>query len=380
MPCMSFDKLNTIEPAPHPSAKLGILIDWLVTLKCNYDCSYCPTVGTIMWPTVGHDNSIPHPDYDKCLGMLKQLYAYTDVMMISKKDRLKDATMNMYGGEAVFHPQFVQLAEATTREFEQYKDRWRLTRRLTTNGTATEKNWKTIVSHMEGVTMSYHTQGPQKLKKVFLANLQHLVDINKEFDVVVLMYPHQDYWQECLEFARWCKENKLRSRPRLLDGPLGTYSETQIQELSEFFSSDELSSLKPGEKLTVSKMRACCGGRPLCTNREFKSSQALVPRGPEGYKGWTCAANQFFIFGNTPTGMYYTNRDCRVRLDGKLGPIANIHTMEQYTNKIRKQIQETNTVPVLTCAQNYCHCGTCAPKARTPEDLAKIMKVYNTIN
>jgi len=328
----------------------------------------------------GHDNSIPHPNYDRCLGMLKQLYAYTDVMMISKKDRLKDAIMNMYGGEAVFHPQFVQLAESTTREFEQYQDRWRLKRRLTTNGTATEKNWKTIVSHMEGVTMSYHTQGPQKLKKVFRANLQHLVDIDKEFDVVVLMYPHKDYWQECLEFARWCKENKLRSRPRLLDGKLGSYNETQIQELSEFFSRDELDSAGPGEKPTVSNVRACCGGRPLCTNREFKSPQTLVPRGPEGYKGWTCAANQFFIFGNTPTGMYYTNKDCRVRLDGKIGPIANIHTMDQYTNKIRKQIQETNTVPVLTCAQTHCHCGTCAPKARTPEDLAKIMKAYNTIN
>ena len=234
MPCTSFDKLNSIEPAYLPASKLGILIDWLVTLKCNYDCSYCD-IGMH-----GHNNSIPHPDYDRCLGMLKQLYAYTDVMMMKKKDRLKDAIMNMYGGEAVFHPQFVQLAEATTREFEQYKDRWRLRRRLTTNGTATEKNWKTIVSHMEGVTMSYHTQGPQKLKKLFRANLQHLVDIDKEHDIVVLMYPHKDYWQECLEFARWCKENKLRSRPRLLDGKLGTYSETQIQELAEFFGSDEL--------------------------------------------------------------------------------------------------------------------------------------------
>ena len=120
MPCTSFDKLNSIEPAYLPASKLGILIDWLVTLKCNYDCSYCD-IGMH-----GHNNSIPHPDYDRCLGMLKQLYAYTDVMMMKKKDRLKDAIMNMYGGEAVFHPQFVQLAEATTREFEQYKDRWRL--------------------------------------------------------------------------------------------------------------------------------------------------------------------------------------------------------------------------------------------------------------
>ncbi len=370
---MSFDKLQSIEPAYHPRSKLGILIDWLITLKCNYNCSYC-AIGPM-----GHDNSLPHPEYGKSLVMLKQLYEYTDVMMASKKDRFKDAILNIYGGEAVFHPNFVELAEATTREFEKYSDRWRIRRRLTTNGTATEKNWKTIVEHIEGATMSYHTQGPMKLRKLFHKNLEYLRKIKKEFDVVVLMYPHPDYWQDCLQFARWCKENKIRWRPRLLDGAKGKYNETQIQELSEFFSSEELDAIRPGVDIDT-MVRACCGGRPLCTNRELKTNQMLVPRGPVGYRGFTCAANQFFIFGNNTNGQYFTNKDCHVRLDGKTGPIANISTMDRYTERLRKQITETGSVPVLTCAQDECHCGTCAPKATTPEKLAEIMKVYNTTN
>ena len=371
MPCTSFDNLQTIEPAYHPRSKLGVLIDWLITLKCNYNCSYCE-IGPL-----GHDNSLPHPDYENSLTMLKQLYEYTDVMMSVKKDRFKDATLNIYGGEAVFHPDFVKLAEATSREFESYSTRWRINRRLTTNGTATQKNWKLLVQHTEGVTMSYHTQGPQKQKNLFHANLQHLIDIKKEFDVIVLMYPHPDYWQDCLQFARWCKQNKLRSRPRLLDGGKGKYSEQQIEELSEFFSDGELDSVRPGVNVDTT-IRACCGGRPMCTNRELKTHQMFVPRGPLGYKGWTCSANQFFIFGNNVTGHYFTNKDCHVRLDGKTGPIANIHTMDQYTARLREQIKETGAPPVLTCAQDECHCGTCAPKSRSPEGLTEIMKVYNT--
>ena len=369
MSVKTFDELDTIEPAYHPSGKLGLLIDWIITLKCNYDCSYCG-----LW---GHDNSQPHPDYDRSIVMLKQLYEYADVMMLSKKVRFKDAILNMYGGEAVFHPEFLKIAEASTREFEKYSDRWRLRRRLTTNGTATEKNWKKIVSHIEGATMSYHSQGPQKLKNRYHANVQHLIEIGKEFDVVVLMYPHPDNWGDCLGYARWCKENKLRYRAKLLDGGKGKYSESQIEELAEFFSSDELDVIRPGVE-TRRIARACCGGRPLCTNRQLKSPQHFVPRGPMGYRGWTCSANQFFIYGNNTNGMYYTNKDCRVRLDGKVGPIANIDTMDGYTSSLRKQIEQTGTPPVLTCGQNTCDCGTCAPKSRTPEGLVEIMKVYNT--
>ena len=82
--------IHTIEPAYHPKNKMGFLIDWLLTLKCNYDCSYCP-----IGPT-GHDNSTQHPPMEKCVAMLKQMYQYTDVMMQYKKNQFKDAILNVY--------------------------------------------------------------------------------------------------------------------------------------------------------------------------------------------------------------------------------------------------------------------------------------------
>ena len=365
----SFNSLHTIEPAYHPKTKMSFLVDWLVTLKCNYDCAYCPI------DEFGHNNSIPHPEYDRCVHVLKQLYAYTDVMMANKKETFKDAIMNVYGGESVFHPRFVDLAEATSREFEKYSDRWRINRRITTNGTATEQNWKKIMEHMDGVTMSYHSTGPKKLKTLFKKNLEYIMDINKSYDVVVLMYPHKDNWQDCLEFMRYCVTNKVNARPKLIDGNLGTYSDQQINDLSEFMEEQDLAGLTSTR--IDDQMRACCGGRQMCTNRNVKDYQTTVPRGPEGYKGWTCSANQFFIYGNTITGEYFTNKDCRTTLTGDTGPIANVDTMDRYTQKL-KDLIERGPMPVLTCAMKRCRCGTCAPKSRSPETLDEIMKIYNT--
>jgi MoaA/NifB/PqqE/SkfB family radical SAM enzyme len=373
MSSLKYESLTSIQPAIHPRSRMAFLIDFLITLKCNYDCSYC-AVGPI-----GHDNSTKHPEYEQCIKMLKQLYEYVDVMMMAKKEHSRDAVMNMYGGEAVFHPRFVDIAEATSREFEKYRSRWRLRRRLTTNGTATHEAWKKIMDHLEGVTMSYHTYGPPKLKKLFHKNLEHVVDIKKEYDIVVLMYPHEDHWDECRQFMRYCKTNKLNARPRLLDGGKGKYSEKHIDELGEFFNEDDLSHIKPDANVSLAG-RACCGGRPLCTNGNLRTSQILVPRGTEGYKGWTCSANQFFICGHNVSGEYFTNKDCHVRLDQTRGPIATIDSMPAYTDKIRQQIIKEGAPPVLTCVQDNCLCGTCAPKARSPEELQQIMKIYNTTN
>lgn len=371
MPTTKFESLHTIEPAYHPKQKMGFLVDWLLTLKCNYDCPYCP-IG--LW---GHDNSIPHPKYEKCITMLEQLYAYTDVMMEQKKENFKDAIMNIYGGESIFHPQFVEIAEQTTRSFEKYKDRWRINRRITTNGTAIPTNWVKICNHVEGVTMSYHSSGPKKLKSFFRSNLEHLTNIKKKYDVVVLMHPHEDFWDDSMEFLRYCKQNKFIARPRLLDGRLGVYSQKHFDDLSEFVNKEELVPLQSTVAMQV-QARACCGGRKLCTNRDLKKHQMLAPRGDEGYKGWTCSANQFFIFGNNITGEYFTNKDCRVRLTGDTGPLAHVDTMDNYITKLRERIAKEGKSPVLTCAQTECMCGTCAPKSRSPEILGEIMKTYNT--
>lgn len=362
--------IHTIEPAYHPKHKIGFLIDWLLTLKCNYDCSYCH-----IGPT-GHDNSTKHPPIAKCIAMLKQMYQYTDIMLHHKKAQFKDAILNVYGGEALYHPDIVNILMETTRLYEQYSQRWRLKRRMTTNATATETTWEKVCQHIEGVTFSYHSQGAKKMKTLFKKNIDHVLKVKKEYDIIVCAFPHSQHWQDCLDFLKYCKENKLNARPKLLDGPLGLYNQKQIEDLAPYFKDDSLGTEIKQNISIDDQSRGCCGGRVLCVNRNIKEFQTMIPRKP-GFEGWYCSANWFFLHGNNVYGEYYTNKDCRVTLNQTTGPIATIETMPAYMEYIEKQLV-ANTLPIMRCVQKKCLCGTCAPKSLHKENVEDILKIYNT--
>ena len=70
------NKIDTVEPAYLPGQKLNFLIDWLVTLKCNFNCAYCGLTG--------HDNLRPHPPVEKCIetldGELEKLARAKDML------------------------------------------------------------------------------------------------------------------------------------------------------------------------------------------------------------------------------------------------------------------------------------------------------------
>lgn len=361
--------IHTIEPAYHPKNKMSFLIDWLLTLKCNYDCAYCP-----IGPN-GHDNSTQHPPIEKCIKMLKQMYQYTDIMMRYKKKHFKDAILNVYGGEALYHPDIVKILIETTNLYELYSGSWRLKRRMTTNATAPEKKWQKICQHIEGVTFSYHSQGTDKMKTLFKKNIDHVLKTEKEYDIVVCAFPHSQHWQDCLDFLKYCKINKLNARPKLLDGPLGVYNDKQVEEISLYIKDDSMGILKNKNKQLDEQSRACCGGRDLCTNRNIKDYQTMIPTNL-GFEGWHCSANWFFLHGNNVNGEYYTNKDCRVRLDQTLGAIANMETMPSYIEYVEKNLL-TKTLPVMRCVQKKCLCGTCAPKSLHKENLNAIMQIYN---
>jgi hypothetical protein len=361
-------EIHTIEAAYHPKNKMGFLIDWLLTLKCNYDCTYCP-VGPL-----GHDNSVPHPPVDKCMTMLRQMYGYTDAVMKHKKPPFKDAILNVYGGEALYHPDICDILIGSSREYEKYAGSWRLRRRLTTNATASAKIWHTVCEHIEGVTFSYHSQGPKKLKVFFMNNIEHVVKQKIEYDIVVCMYPHEQHWKDCMQFLEYCQRNNLNARPKLLDGPQGVYTESHLQQLMPFmkkFDDEDIKKINKTERIQ-DQSRGCCGGRPMCMNRDIKNYVSMIPRNL-GFKGWHCSANQFFLSGNNISGEYHTNKDCRVKLDGTLGPIATIDTMDDYIEDMRTKVE----LPRLMCVQDKCRCGTCAPKSKSMANLDKILDIYN---
>ena len=360
--------IHTVEAAYHPKNKMGFLIDWLLTLKCNYDCTYCP-IGPL-----GHDNSKAHPPTEKCMTMLRHMYEYTDTVMHYKKNAFKDVILNVYGGEALYHPDIENILIGSSREYEKYADRWRLRRRLTTNATATSRIWNTVCENIEGITFSYHSQGPDKLKTQFMKNIDHAIKKDIEHDIIVCMYPNERYWQDCLDFMKYCTENKLNARPKLLDGIEGIYNQSQLEALVPYlknFGPEDIAKIDKTSKI-ANQTRGCCGGRPMCMNRDIKNYTSMIAR-DLGFKGWHCSANQFFLSGNNISGEYSTNKDCRVKLDGTRGAIATMDTMDDYIAQMKSQTE----LPTLVCVQDRCRCGTCAPKSVHKENLNKILQIYN---
>jgi hypothetical protein len=306
--------------------------------------------------------------------MLEQGFNYVDTMMKIKKPGMRSVTLNIYGGEALYHPSIEHLLEQSSKLYEKYRKDWSLIRQLTTNASCGQDKWRNVMEHLEYITFSWHSQGPDKLQENFLRNLEITHDKRKRYQVIVLMYPAR--WKECTYTLSYLRKKGYNVRPRLLDGPLGVYDEHQLKDLSEMWPDDNDKLLKKikGEMI-VSKGRACCGGRPMCVNRDYKNPVTYVER--EGFEGWHCSANQFFLMADSHTKNFYTNKDCHVRHDGTRGPIATIDTMDDYVSNLKETLSKTKD-HFLKCVQKTCLCGTCAPKSVDKHKLSEIMKIYNT--
>jgi hypothetical protein len=88
------------------------------------------------------------------------------------------------------------------------------------------------------------------------------------------------------------------------------------------------------------------------------------------FKGWHCSVDKFFLYIRQSTGEVFTNKDCRMDFDGKVGPIGNLR---EYNKIIERIKQGTNTI---ICKKSKCWCGLCAPKAATKELFQEINRKY----
>lgn len=334
-------------------------------MKCNYDCTYC----------AGHDNSQQHPDKELCEKMLSQAFRYVDAYMKIKKPRLRSVILNVYGGEAVYHPDIEYLLSKSSDLFSNFKSRWSLSRSLTTNASCKEKKWRNISEHLEHTMFSFHAQGSSKLKENYFRNLDFTHKSGKKYDAIVLMYPVKSYWQECLYTLKYMRKKKYNVRIRMLDGRDGVYTREQLLELKEMWPTDNKKLLdKIENKKIISEGRWCCGGRSFCVNRDFKNPVKFVEQ--EGYEGWHCSANQFFLMADSHTQSFYTNKDCHVRPDGTRGALATIESMDRYIDNLESTLAKNSNF-FLKCVQKSCQCGRCAPKSTELSRLLDVMKIYN---
>jgi pyruvate-formate lyase-activating enzyme len=345
---MEFDTLEPISFHPFQIA-------WESTLLCNLDCSYCGD---------GHDNKTTHPDLASSLKTIDFIFEYTDIQMSKKPKNQRQANLNIQGGESLFHPNIDEILKYAVLKKQTYD--WSMGIAFITNAIVGPNLWKSISQYIDYYTLSYHAESLDKQKLLFKNNVLYLKENSKNFHVSIMMHPK--HWDDCVNMVEWCKEHKINHNARQIDhhwlDMRFNYNSEQSRYLTGYTFSDKLLGVLTGKVDLSSQGRSCCGGNTLC------AGGCETKRVVNKFKGWHCSVDQFFLYIRQNTGEVFTNKDCRMNFDSKVGPIGNLNNTRAILDKIKAGTE------TIVCKKSSCWCGLCAPKAKNKNDYTLLMNKY----
>lgn len=319
----------------------------------------------------GHDNSLKHPPVTDCIKTIDFMFEYADIYMATKPRGIKYVILNVYGGEALHHPDIVEILSALRNRYRPYQDRWHLTITTTTNAIISQQRLNQITPLIDEFTVSYHTDSTLKQKQQFRDNLLAIKQSGCRQKCVVLMHSDPDKFADAQDMIAWLNHNDIKYLPRQLDSAPDefNYSSQQVvwfeglykKSLNHAVIRDNLADL-------AATGRACCGGRQLCSNQQYRNPEKFVNN---KFPGWYCSVNHFFLYIKQVNGEVYVNKDCKMNYDGSVGPIGTLTD----TQAILLQARNPDK-PIIQCAKDRCSCGLCAPKAEDLDTYQTIMKKY----
>ena len=196
------------------------------------------------------------------------------------------------------------------------------------------------------------------------------------------MHQEPELFEDAKSMIDWLTENDIKLLPRQLDSNVGVegdriYKQDQVQWFDKLYQSKTFgqpdSILKDKTEANLTDIgRACCGGRQLCTNKNYKQRQFYVEN---KFPDWYCSVNHFFLYVKQVNGEIYINKDCKMNFEGGIGPIGHLSNSDQLLLNLKSQL-ENNSLPIIQCKKYNCYCGLCAPKARDLSTFNLIMKKY----
>ena len=296
---------------------------------------------------------------------------------------LRQVVLNVYGGESLHHPDIVTVLEQVHQRYQQYRDRWNLTITTTTNAIVSDKKFAKIIPLIDEFTTSYHTHTTDKQKQQFKKNLLAIQAAGRRLKCVVLMHSESELFADANDMIAWLIENDIRHLPRALDhfSDDFNYEPQQIKWFDNIYQSKSFNSTSKLTKLGADVVdstnmldlgRACCGGRQLHQDQNYKTRDFFVAN---RFPDWYCSVNHFFLYIKQYTGDVFVNKDCKMNFNGTVGAIGNLKQADQLLNETKNYIN-TDTMPVIQCKKSQCLCGLCAPKAATRNEYDTIIKKY----
>lgn len=371
---------RVLEPAIDPNNRITFLLDWELTMKCNLDCSYC---GSGLWG--GHDNSTKHPSLADCLNTIDFMFEYADLYMSVKPNGIKYVILNVYGGEALHHPDIVDILQAVKDRYDRFKNKWHLTVTTTTNAIISKKKLDKIIPLIDEFTCSYHSEISDQKKIQFRSNLSSIKQANVRLKCVIPMHADPVLFLDSQQMISWCQENKIPYLPKQLDHAPDrshfAYDSKQIVWFKSLYESKSYNNTMPevdlkkinDDRADLSDSgRACCGGRQLCINGNQKSRVLFVEN---KFPDWYCSVNEFFLYVKQVNKEIYVNKDCKMDFQNKVGPIGHLDKSNDLLEWTKKNLL-AGTMPIIQCKKYKCNCGLCAPKAQDRDSFINSMRKY----
>lgn len=286
---------------PHQSS---IKIEWNIGKRCNYDCSYCPSVI--------HDNYSPHTD-------IKILKSCVDKLVsIGKPIRL-----SLTGGEPAVHPDIEELLSYS-------KEKGIAWLNLTTNGTRKYQWYLDMEKYVDHYVFSLHFE--YDWNKVLDTILHFSNWTNKKFFINVMAnHNHMKNVKDAVEFLESTNIKYAIRRIRWTEGDHNIFDDLRYD----------------GKDLDwILSKEATTEPNTIIDDSVEMHSNDVIKLHLNKFKNWTCNAGIESLMINWDGDVHRAT--CRVG-----GSLGNIY-------------DETFIVPTksVTCTRNWCTCSADIPLSK----------------
>jgi len=288
---------------PHQDS---IKVEWNLGKRCNYDCSYCPSVI--------HDNESPHTDIE---------------VLKSTVDRLADIgkpiRLSLTGGEPCVHPNIEELIQHIKS-----KDMWLS---ITTNGTRTAK-WYAEQKINQYVFSVHFEYEPIKTVQTLTA----VRSMSNDTNIVVNVMAHHEKMTEVRQVVDMLKQRDITHgvrRIRWTDDDHDKFDDDKYQSNDLEYILKQDSTVKANTIILY------------MDREEMFHANDIIKKHMNQYKDWTCNAGIESLMINWDGEVHRAT--CRVG-----GTLGNI-----YSNSF--------SVPVepVKCDRNYCTCAADIPLTKS---------------
>lgn len=198
-----------------PMQDYPVYIQWDISRRCNFDCSYCP--------------SFVHNTTDE----FQSLDILKDVVV-----RLQDSfgpkmTFNFAGGEPTVHPDFIQWCEFIKKLGHRIN--------VQTNGAQVEDYWRRLARTVDHISISVHLEF--MTEKRLMKTINAIMETSCLIEVKIMAHPN--HWEKAMQFKRLLQNvhlNKLMMLP--LRTSLGRntelmdYTSEQLREMGTINTPD----------------------------------------------------------------------------------------------------------------------------------------------